>query len=87
MVSYTIVSKIEKYDGNFYEIKWQIFSFSDSNSFMTIGPDLLQQVIVFSHTQRHGFTSNLCGCSLGGHLPVLSLLKSLGYPYFSWNYG
>ena len=27
----------------------------------------------------------LCGCSLGG--PLLSLLKSGCYPYFSWNYG
>ena len=27
----------------------------------------------------------LCGCSLGG--PLLSLLKSVCYPYFSWNYG
>ena len=27
----------------------------------------------------------LCGCSLSG--PLLSLLKSGCYPYFSWNYG
>ena len=27
----------------------------------------------------------LCGCSLGG--PLLRLLKSGSYPYFSWNYG
>ena len=27
----------------------------------------------------------LCGCSWGG--PLLSLLKSGCYPYFSWNYG
>ena len=27
----------------------------------------------------------LCGCSLGE--PLLSLLKSWCYPYFSWNYG
>ena len=27
----------------------------------------------------------LCGCSLGG--PLLSVLKSECYPYFSWNYG
>ena len=27
----------------------------------------------------------LCGCSLGG--PLLSLLKSGCYPYFSWNNG
>ena len=27
----------------------------------------------------------VCGCSLGG--PLLSLLKSRCYPYFSWNYG
>ena len=27
----------------------------------------------------------LCGCSFGG--PLLSLLKSGCYPYFSWNYG
>ena len=39
-VSLTILSRIGKYNGYFYEINWPYFSYEyDLNSFMAVGPD------------------------------------------------
>ena len=56
---------------------------SSSSSFLSAWTFL-----VFRHLLSNRCTDLLqilCGCSLGG--PLLSLLKSGCYPYFSWNYG